>query len=131
MGALSSGLFLFGRALLCGAGGSVYFYYLELLFNFKQSFSDICVLFGYLLIIAALFFKLSGAPFHIWFPDVYEGAPTKTVVLLAIVPKTGIFFSFIFHWIAHKYFLNWSRFFSFCWGFRCFKPNKSQTTFGL
>ena len=91
LGALSSGLFLFGCALLCGAGGSVYFYYLELLFNSKQSFSDVCVPTGYLLIIAALFFKLSVAPFHMWVPDVYEGAPTKTVVLLAIVPKTGIF----------------------------------------
>nr|YP_654357.1 NADH dehydrogenase subunit 2 [Mussa angulosa]ABG02331.1 NADH dehydrogenase subunit 2 [Mussa angulosa] len=91
LGALSSGLFLFGCALLCGTGGSVYFYYIELLFNSKQSFSDICVPIGYLLIIAALFFKLSVAPFHMWVPDVYEGAPTKTVVLLAIVPKTGIF----------------------------------------
>ena len=91
MGALSSGLFLFGCALLCGAGGSVYLSYIELLFNSKQSFSNVCVPIGYLLIIAALFFKLSAAPFHMWVPDVYEGAPTKTVVLLAVVPKTGIF----------------------------------------
>lgn len=91
LGALSSGLFLFGCALLCGTGGSVYFSYIELLFNSKQSFSDVCVPIGYLLIIAALFFKLSVAPFHMWVPDVYEGAPTKTIVLLAIVPKIGIF----------------------------------------
>nr|YP_654331.1 NADH dehydrogenase subunit 2 [Astrangia sp. JVK-2006]ABG02305.1 NADH dehydrogenase subunit 2 [Astrangia sp. JVK-2006] len=91
LGALSSGLFLFGCALLCGTGGSVYFSYIELLFNSKQSFSDVCVPIGYLLIIAALFFKLSVAPFHMWVPDVYEGAPTKTVVLLATVPKIGIF----------------------------------------
>jgi NADH-quinone oxidoreductase subunit N len=91
LGALSSGLFLFGCVLLCGTGGSVYFSYIELLFNSKQSFSDVCVPIGYLLIIAALFFKLSVAPFHMWALDVYEGAPTKTVVLLAIVPKTGLF----------------------------------------
>nr|YP_010461263.1 NADH dehydrogenase subunit 2 [Heterocyathus sulcatus]UUF92194.1 NADH dehydrogenase subunit 2 [Heterocyathus sulcatus] len=91
LGALSSGLFLFGCALLCGMGGSVYFSYIDLLFNSKQSFSDICVPIGYLLIIVALFFKLSVAPFHMWVPDVYEGAPIKTVVLLAVVPKIGIF----------------------------------------
>jgi len=39
-------------------------------------------------------FQLSVASFHVWVPDVYEGAPTKTVVLLAIVPIIGIFFSF-------------------------------------
>ena len=92
LGALSSGLFLFGCALLCGIGGSVYFSYMELLFNSKESFSDIYTPLGYLLIIIALFFKLSVAPFHMWVPDVYEGAPIKTVVLLAIVPKIGIFF---------------------------------------
>nr|YP_006576271.1 NADH dehydrogenase subunit 2 [Madrepora oculata]AFN40616.1 NADH dehydrogenase subunit 2 [Madrepora oculata] len=91
LGALSSGLFLFGCALLCGVGGSVYFSYIELLFNSKLNVSDVCMPIGYLLIIVALFFKLFIAPFHMWAPDVYEGAPTKIVVLLAVVPKIGVF----------------------------------------
>ena len=46
---------------------------------------------GSLLITVALLFKLSAAPFHMWAPDVYDGAPTTTTALLAIVPKVGIF----------------------------------------
>ncbi|YP_002149704.1 NADH dehydrogenase subunit 2 (mitochondrion) [Stylophora pistillata] len=91
LGALSSGLFLFGCALLCGIGANIHFSHIELLFNSKQVFSAVSIPIGYLLIIVALFFKLSVAPFHMWVPDVYEGAPTKIVLLLAIVPKIGFF----------------------------------------
>nr|UUF92214.1 NADH dehydrogenase subunit 2 [Premocyathus sp. IS-2022] len=91
LGALSSGLFLFGCALLCGVGGNVHLAYLDLIVNSKQAFSDVCPPVGYILILGALFFKLSVAPFHMWAPDVYEGAPTKIVLLLATVPKIGIF----------------------------------------
>ena len=91
LGALSSGLFLFGCALLCGIGANIHFSHIELLFNSKQVFSAVSVPIGYLLIIVALFFKLSVAPFHMWVPDVYEGAPTKIVLLLAVVPKIGFF----------------------------------------
>lgn len=46
---------------------------------------------GGLLITGALLFKLSAAPFHMWAPDVYDGAPTTTTALLATVPKVGVF----------------------------------------
>ncbi len=46
---------------------------------------------GKALIIISLLFKLSAAPFHMWAPDVYEGAPTTTTALLATVPKIGVF----------------------------------------
>lgn len=64
LGALSSGLFLFGCALLCGIGANIHFSHIELLFNSKQIFSAVSIPIGYLLIIVALFFKLSVAPFH-------------------------------------------------------------------
>lgn len=42
-------------------------------------------------IFSALLFKLAAAPFHIWVPDVYEGAPTITVLLFASLPKLAVF----------------------------------------
>lgn len=83
LGAVSSGLFLFGCALLHGVSG-------------ETSVSGInSVLMGdtgLIFIIVSLLFKLSVAPFHMWAPDVYEGAPTITTALLIIIPKIGIFF---------------------------------------
>jgi NADH-quinone oxidoreductase subunit N len=46
---------------------------------------------GSLFILMSLFFKLTAAPFHLWAPDVYEGAPTPVSLLFAAVPKLGIF----------------------------------------
>nr|YP_010127272.1 NADH dehydrogenase subunit 2 [Paraconotrochus antarcticus]QPO84676.1 NADH dehydrogenase subunit 2 [Paraconotrochus antarcticus] len=85
LGAFSSGLFLVGCALLCAATGRAFLSHGDLTQNF------FCVPLGNLLITIALLFKLSAAPFHIWTPDVYEGAPGSTTALLAIVPKIGVF----------------------------------------
>ena len=83
LGAVSSGLFLFGCALLHGGSG-------------ETSVPGINSVFlgdtGLILIIVSLLFKLSAAPFHMWAPDVYEGAPTITTALLIIIPKIGIYF---------------------------------------
>lgn len=82
LGALASGLFLFGCGLLCGFSGGPGFPGEEL-----GAISGG----GGILITGALLFKLSAAPFHMWAPDVYEGAPTPTTALLATVPKMGVF----------------------------------------
>ena len=82
LGALASGLFLFGCGLLCGFTGGPGFPGEELGGIYGG---------GGLLITGALLFKLSAAPFHMWAPDVYEGAPTATTALLATVPKMGVF----------------------------------------
>lgn len=79
LGAVSSGLFLFGCALLYGLTG-------ETSINSMLS-GDV----GKILITISLLFKLSAAPFHMWAPDVYEGAPTTTTALLATVPKVAVF----------------------------------------
>nr|YP_009158837.1 NADH dehydrogenase subunit 2 [Porites rus]CRN13696.1 NADH dehydrogenase subunit 2 (mitochondrion) [Porites rus] len=91
LGALSSGLFLFGCALLCGFTGGVHIPYINLALNPGFDFSEIRVPIGSLLIVVSLLFKLSAAPFHMWAPDVYDGAPTTATALLAIVPKVGYF----------------------------------------
>ena len=84
LGALSSGLLLYGASLIYGFAGSV-------------KFSDIAVavhagagtgvLFGLVFLICGLAFKVSAAPFHMWTPDVYEGAPTPVVAFFAAAPK--------------------------------------------
>nr|YP_010934333.1 NADH dehydrogenase subunit 2 [Polymyces wellsi]WKV24907.1 NADH dehydrogenase subunit 2 [Polymyces wellsi] len=91
LGALSSGLFLFGCALLCGFTGGVHIPYINFTLNPGFEFSEIRVPIGSLLIVVALLFKLSVAPFHMWAPDVYDGAPTTATALLVIVPKVGYF----------------------------------------
>ena len=82
LGAVSSGLFLFGCALLYGLTGET---------SIQGINSMLTADVGKILITISLLFKLSAAPFHMWAPDVYEGAPTVITALLAIVPKVGIF----------------------------------------
>lgn len=82
LGALSSGLFLFGCALLYGLTGET---------SIQGINSILTADVGKVLITISLLFKLSAAPFHMWAPDVYDGSPTTITALLAIVPKVGVF----------------------------------------
>nr|QJS34440.1 NADH dehydrogenase subunit 2 [Antipathes cf. dichotoma NB-2020]QJS34640.1 NADH dehydrogenase subunit 2 [Stichopathes abyssicola] len=101
LGALSSGLFLFGCALLCGLTGGASIPCVDLVLNqgvaqtldsaMGSGPSGVVTPMGSLFITVALLFKLSAAPFHMWAPDVYDGAPTTTTALLATVPKVAIF----------------------------------------
>ena len=84
LGALSSGLFLFGCALLYGLTGEVSIQ--EIILVTGDLGGDL----GGVLITIALLFKLSAVPFHMWAPDVYEGAPTLITALLALIPKVAI-----------------------------------------
>lgn len=83
LGAVSSGVFLFGCALLYGVSGEM---------SIQGVNSVLIGDMGKIWITVSLLFKLSVAPFHMWAPDVYEGAPTITTALLAIMPKIGVFF---------------------------------------
>ena len=82
LGAVSSGLFLFGCALLYGVTGEI---------SVQGINSVLTADAGKILITVSLLFKLSVTPFHMWAPDVYEGAPTITTALLATVPKVAVF----------------------------------------
>lgn len=81
LGALASGLLLFGCSLVYGYTGYASF---EQIAAAEQS---IGLTFGLVLILMALSFKASAAPFHVWTPDVYEGAPTPVVTFFATAPK--------------------------------------------
>jgi NADH-quinone oxidoreductase subunit N len=93
LGALSSGLLLFGCSLIYGTTGTTNFEHLTNIFIDLPEQPLLIV--GSLCLLAAIFFKLAVAPFHMWSPDVYEGAPTNVTAFFAIVPKLGIFFVLI------------------------------------
>ena len=86
LGALASGFFLFGVSLLFGITGTTS--YTVLSFNtLNPNEVSLLLIFSIVLIISSIAFKLSIAPFHMWTPDVYEGAPTSITAFFAIVPK--------------------------------------------
>jgi proton-translocating NADH-quinone oxidoreductase chain N len=107
LGAFSSGLLLFGCSLLYGFTGTTNYQQLFQIFSTIDKTIDIevsnAIILGVLFILVGMLFKLSAAPFHLWAPDVYEGAPTSVTAFFAIVPKIAILslvvrlFSYVFY----------------------------------
>lgn len=89
LGAISSGLLLFGASLIYGYTGSTQFNVIQLTLSASAvpGPTSLVVLFGMIMIVCAMAFKISAVPFHMWTPDVYEGAPTSVTAFFAIVPK--------------------------------------------
>ena len=86
LGALSSGLLLYGASLVYGFTGSMRF---EDIAAYAAANPSTGLIFGLVFLICGLAFKVSAAPFHMWTPDVYEGAPTPVVALFATAPKVA------------------------------------------
>ena len=86
LGALASGILLFGMSLLYGFTGTTGFDAIG-----KAMAGDISMglLFGLVFVLSGLAFKISAAPFHMWTPDVYEGAPTPVTAFFASAPKVA------------------------------------------
>jgi NADH-quinone oxidoreductase subunit N len=85
LGAISSGLLLYGASFVYGFTGSVRF---DDIAAHAQN-GGVGLLFGIVLMLCALAFKMSAAPFHMWTPDVYEGAPTPVTAFFAGAPKVA------------------------------------------
>ncbi len=85
LGALSSGLLLYGASLVYGFAGSTQFGAIAT--AAAEPGQNIGLLFGLVFVISGLAFKISAAPFHMWTPDVYEGAPTPVAAFFATAPK--------------------------------------------
>jgi len=83
LGALASGLLLYGASLIYGFTGSIRFG------DIAQAADDggAGIIFGLVFLICGLAFKMSAAPFHMWTPDVYEGSPTPVTAFFAAAPK--------------------------------------------
>ncbi|MFN3668532.1 MAG: NADH-quinone oxidoreductase subunit NuoN [Brevundimonas sp.] len=86
LGALSSGLLLYGASLIYGFTGSMRF---DEIAAYAAANPSTGLIFGLVFLISGLAFKVSAAPFHMWTPDVYEGAPTPVVALFATAPKVA------------------------------------------
>lgn len=84
LGALSSGLLLYGSSLVYGFTGATGF---EQIAAAVDGGTNVGLTFGLVFIICGLAFKVSAAPFHMWTPDVYEGAPTPVTAFFATAPK--------------------------------------------
>jgi NADH-quinone oxidoreductase subunit N len=84
LGALSSGMLLYGASLTYGYAGTVSFAGVA---NAVHDHASLGVVFGLAFVLAGLAFKISAVPFHMWTPDVYEGAPTPVTTFFASAPK--------------------------------------------
>jgi NADH-quinone oxidoreductase subunit N len=90
LGALASGFLLYGLSMIYGATGSL---------NVSEVFQAIAsrqvkhqvLVFGLVFIVAGLAFKLGAVPFHMWLPDVYQGAPTAVTLLIGAAPQLAAF----------------------------------------
>jgi len=87
LGALASGILLYGISLLYGFTGTTNFTGLAAAFG--RGAPSLGLLFGLVFVLAGMAFKISAVPFHMWTPDVYEGAPTPVTAFFASAPKVA------------------------------------------
>src|SRR5579871_3665196 len=91
LGALSSGMLLYGASLVYGFTGTVSFAGIAA----AAKVGNIGLVFGLVFLLAGLCFKVSAVPFHMWTPDVYEGAPTPVTAFFASAPKVAAMAVFV------------------------------------
>ncbi len=90
LGALSSGLLLYGCSLVYGFAGTTNFEGLRTVLHATPEQPPVIgVLFGMIFVIVGIAFKISAVPFHMWTPDVYEGSPTPVTAFFASAPKVA------------------------------------------
>jgi NADH-quinone oxidoreductase subunit N len=90
LGAMASGFLLYGLSMLYGATGSLDIGTVFKVVNSKQVNHQVLV-FGLVFIVCGLAFKLGAVPFHMWIPDVYQGAPTAVTVMIGSAPELAAF----------------------------------------
>jgi NADH-quinone oxidoreductase subunit N len=89
LGALSSGMLLYGASLIYGFTGSTLF--ADIAAAVQPSGVNLGLIFGLVFLMTGFAFKISAVPFHMWTPDVYEGAPTPVTAFFAAAPKLAAF----------------------------------------
>ena len=90
LGALASGLLLYGISILYGASGTLVLPELATHAS-SQAGTGVLFIFGLVFVVVGIAFKLGAVPFHMWLPDVYEGSPTAVTLFLATAPKVAAF----------------------------------------
>ncbi|HNP47985.1 MAG TPA: NADH-quinone oxidoreductase subunit N [Bacteroidia bacterium] len=94
MGSFATGFLLFGIALIYGATGSFNLAAISSMISEHHEQNSVMIVAGILMMMIALAFKVSAAPFHFWAPDVYQGAPTVITAFMSTVVKTAAFAAF-------------------------------------
>jgi NADH-quinone oxidoreductase subunit N len=95
LGALSSGMLLYGASLLYGFAGATSFEAIAAATRAQGAGQDLLLIFGLVFLLVGVAFKISAVPFHMWTPDVYEGAPTPVTAFFASAPKVAAMALFI------------------------------------
>ncbi|WP_199264856.1 NADH-quinone oxidoreductase subunit NuoN [Alcaligenes faecalis] len=90
LGALASGILLYGMSMIFGATGHLEFPRIAEVISNGQA-ERLALVFGVVFVVAGLAFKLTAAPFHMWTPDVYQGAPTTVTLIIGAAPKLAAF----------------------------------------
>jgi NADH-quinone oxidoreductase subunit N len=91
LGALASGMLLYGMSMIYGATGSLDLDRVAQASLTATSGNRLLLLFGLVFVVSAIAFKLGAVPYHMWIPDVYEGAPTPITLLIGTAPKLAAF----------------------------------------
>ena len=89
LGALSSGMLLYGASLLYGFSGSTDFQVIANAAKGAEVATNLWLIFGLVFLMVGLAFKISAVPFHMWTPDVYEGSATPVTAFFATAPKVA------------------------------------------
>ncbi|MBV1693479.1 MAG: NADH-quinone oxidoreductase subunit NuoN [Hyphomicrobiales bacterium] len=89
LGALSSGMLLYGASLVYGFTGSTSFPAIAKVATSAYGAQNVGLIFGLAFVMVGLAFKVSAVPFHMWTPDVYQGAPTPVAAFFAAAPKVA------------------------------------------
>jgi len=91
LGAIASGMLLYGMSIIYGVSGSLHLTHIANYMSGHPVMENIGLLLGLAFIIVGLGFKLGVVPFHMWVPDVYDGAPTSVTLFLGTAPKIAAF----------------------------------------
>lgn len=94
LGALASGLLLYGMSMVYGATGSLDLSTVAQVVG-RGSGNTVLLVFGLVFLVAGLCFKLGAVPFHMWVPDVYQGSPTAITLMIGAAPKLAAFVFFV------------------------------------
>jgi len=90
LGSMASGMLLYGMSMIYGATGSLALNDIAEAIS-RQGSSDILLIFGLVFVVVGIAFKFGIVPFHMWIPDVYEGAPVAVTLFISSLPKLAAF----------------------------------------
>lgn len=90
LGAIGSGMMLYGMSLLYGLTGTLDMQEIRLAIA-QHPHNDLVLILGLIFVLVSMAFKLGAVPFHMWVPDVYQGAPTAATLFVSTVPKIAAF----------------------------------------